>query len=264
MKNLSIAKHDVTTSTKNIHSITHYSFLMHVKEIENIDTVCSQNIVPPISPIAIYLFQEGPNSKIVITTKNESKLPTFRSLLSQMLHTSAESIIDSQWELRRMAKQALPPLGEVLRWFDPELLVNIINTHLKFEPTLMTSICLQLLLDSLLHTSRLKLLITNPPSSWQVASQIHDNDVIIANTLSAERRLSGRGQHCDQCGIKPVTMDEILSTLPRSFHGIRLHNAAYHQYRHNLHFQLFPYYPCGKRSFCSHYSYISLSLSSLI
>lgn len=206
MKNLTVAKHDVTTSTKNIHSITHYSFLVHVKEMENIDT-------------------ENCNSKITIANKNESKLPTFRSLLSQMLHTSAESIIDSQWELRRMAKQALPPLGEVLRWFDPELLVNIINTHLKFEPTLMTSVCLQLLHDSLLHTSRLKLLTTNPPSSWQpnIASRVVDN-IITSVELNLPQWMKSCQHYLDRsivfdC-ITPHTINIVITCISNYFHII--------------------------------------------
>lgn len=67
-----------------------------------------------------------------------------------------------------MAKQTFACLSELLRWFDPYLLADLVNTHLGCNPTLMTFACLALVKDSLRHTARLQSLVRNPPPSWQV------------------------------------------------------------------------------------------------
>ncbi|XP_052819108.1 uncharacterized protein LOC128244975 isoform X2 [Mya arenaria] len=90
-------------------------------------------------------------------------------ILKVILYQTAECLGHAQWELRRIANQVLPCLGEVIRWYDINLLVSVWNSYLNVAmPTcLMTFTSVLLLKESVIHAVKLLPLLHKPPHSWQ-------------------------------------------------------------------------------------------------
>ncbi|XP_062613685.1 uncharacterized protein LOC134275417 [Saccostrea cucullata] len=95
------------------------------------------------------------------------QLTPLKHTLTRILLQTIESLADSQWELRRITKQVLPCLAEVIRWCDISILEEIWQTHLSSTPSLLTYAAVMLLQESILHCIRLTPLLQRPPSTWQ-------------------------------------------------------------------------------------------------
>ncbi|XP_055997933.1 uncharacterized protein LOC125653195 isoform X2 [Ostrea edulis] len=95
------------------------------------------------------------------------QLTPLKQTLTRILLQTIESLADSQWELRRITKQVLPCLAEVIRWYDINILEEIWQTHLSPRPSLLTYAAVMLLQESILHCTRLNPLIQRPPATWQ-------------------------------------------------------------------------------------------------
>ncbi|WAR11648.1 hypothetical protein MAR_025828 [Mya arenaria] len=96
-------------------------------------------------------------------------------ILKVILYQTAECLGHAQWELRRIANQVLPCLGEVIRWYDINLLVSVWNSYLNVAmPTcLMTFTSVLLLKESVIHAVKLLPLLHKPPHSWQKFQHVH-------------------------------------------------------------------------------------------
>ena len=62
------------------------------------------------------------------------QLPSMEDILTIILDQTLECLTDPQWELQRMGNQLLPPLLEVIRWYDMNILVKIWNSRITLEP----------------------------------------------------------------------------------------------------------------------------------
>ncbi|VDD83231.1 unnamed protein product [Mesocestoides corti] len=84
----------------------------------------------------------------------------FRTCLTIALHAAVECTCDPSSEIRHLAVQTLSQVGQVIGLFDHTLLVNIMITHMSFEPTLLTFGCLEILLNILtnLKTGKVSLI----------------------------------------------------------------------------------------------------------
>nr|XP_022344408.1 uncharacterized protein LOC111137294 isoform X2 [Crassostrea virginica] len=95
------------------------------------------------------------------------ELSPLRQTLTRILLQTIESLADSQWELRRITKQVLPCLAEVIRWYNIDILEDIWHTHLSTRPSLLTYAAVMLLQESMLHCIHLTPVLQRPPSTWQ-------------------------------------------------------------------------------------------------
>ncbi|KAK6184614.1 hypothetical protein SNE40_007053 [Patella caerulea] len=89
-------------------------------------------------------------------------------LLETMLHQTIECLTDGQWELARIAQQVLPVLSEVMRWYDIDINIKIIDKLIvcKNDDRFMY-LGIYLLKESLEHCVRLLPLLKDPPKSWK-------------------------------------------------------------------------------------------------
>ncbi|CUT98765.1 HEAT [Echinococcus multilocularis] len=75
----------------------------------------------------------------------------FRTCLTVALHAAVECTCDVNASVRYLAVQTLSEVTQVIGLFDHTLLVNIIMTHMSFEPTVLTYGCLEMLLNILIN-----------------------------------------------------------------------------------------------------------------
>ncbi|KAL5968100.1 hypothetical protein TSMEX_004162, partial [Taenia solium] len=85
------------------------------------------------------------------TTPSSSSNNSFRTCLTVALHAAVECACDINTSVRHLAVQTLSEVAQVIGLFDHTLLVNIIMTHMSFEPTTLTYGCLEVLLAILVN-----------------------------------------------------------------------------------------------------------------
>ncbi|VDK40312.1 unnamed protein product [Taenia asiatica] len=85
------------------------------------------------------------------TTSSSSSNNSFRTCLTVALHAAVECTCDINTSVRHLAVQTLSEVAQVIGLFDHTLLVNIIMTHMSFEPTILTYGCLEMLLTILVN-----------------------------------------------------------------------------------------------------------------
>ncbi|KAL5104987.1 hypothetical protein TcWFU_007382 [Taenia crassiceps] len=85
------------------------------------------------------------------TNPSPSSNSSFRTCLTVALHAAVECTCDANTSVRNLAGQTLSEVAQVIGLFDHTLLVNIIMTHMSFEPTILTYGCLEMLLTILVN-----------------------------------------------------------------------------------------------------------------
>ncbi|VDM23319.1 unnamed protein product [Hydatigera taeniaeformis] len=85
------------------------------------------------------------------TSPLPSSNSSFRTCLTVALHAAVECTCDINASVRHLALQTLSEVAQVIGLFDHTLLVNIIMTHMSFEPTILTYGCLEILLNVLVN-----------------------------------------------------------------------------------------------------------------
>nr|CAH8871594.1 unnamed protein product [Trichobilharzia regenti] len=74
---------------------------------------------------------------------------SMKSMLFKMLQLSTECLLDENVELRTSAKKALNDIGKLIRWYDGNLLLELISSHMLGPPSMMSYATLKLLRDGL-------------------------------------------------------------------------------------------------------------------
>lgn len=153
--------------------ISRYSLLSILSQLQNIDCTVNNKHPSASQQIINSTFYQ----KLVDTLGNKTlpeenwmisvQLTPLKQTLTRILLQTIESLADSQWELRRITKQVLPCLAEVIRWYDIGTLEEIWQAHLSTRPSLLTYAAVMLLQESMLHCIHLTPLLQRPPSTWQ-------------------------------------------------------------------------------------------------
>ncbi|CAH8870685.1 unnamed protein product [Trichobilharzia szidati] len=74
---------------------------------------------------------------------------SMKSMLFKMLQLSTECLLDENVELRSSAKKALSDIGKLIRWYDGNLLLELISSYMLGPPSMMSYATLKLLRDGL-------------------------------------------------------------------------------------------------------------------
>ncbi|TNN16043.1 hypothetical protein EWB00_000803 [Schistosoma japonicum] len=77
-----------------------------------------------------------------------------KTMLTSMLHLAVECILDENNGLRCSAKKAIYSVGRLIRWYNADVLLEMISLHLVGPPTVMSYATMKLLRDSLLELCR--------------------------------------------------------------------------------------------------------------
>ncbi|XP_071173615.1 uncharacterized protein [Mytilus edulis] len=138
---------------KNQKNCQHYMHSTSLEEVEKLLKNSQQN-----------------NSKIEELLKKDVHVVDvdfLSNILITILHQTLQCMSDNQWELKRMSKQVLPCLAEVIRWYDINILENIWKAYLPKKTCLLTYAASVMLKESVVHCVKLLPLLQKPPNAWQ-------------------------------------------------------------------------------------------------
>ncbi|CAH8577676.1 unnamed protein product [Schistosoma turkestanicum] len=74
---------------------------------------------------------------------------SMKSMSFNMLRLAVECTLDENNSLRRSAKKAINDVGRLIRWYDANILLEMISLHMVSPPTMMSYVTLKLLRDGL-------------------------------------------------------------------------------------------------------------------
>ncbi|XP_074644937.1 uncharacterized protein LOC141901529 [Tubulanus polymorphus] len=148
------------------------------------------------------VVKKEPNGD-VLTEESAVNTQTMRILLERMLLQTIECLGDSRWEVRRMGQQVLPLVSEVIRWFDMNLLVEFINSHLITETCVMSYGLCVLIKCAVAHAGKLQHLLNNPPAAWQDNMKLCTN-VVQTITDAVTENVSDWSDYVHSLLIRPV------------------------------------------------------------